>query len=274
MSSQRYTSIDRKTVSIDSKYRTSGSTTQFQYDLGVTLNNILYIEIKDAIFTNILRNVNSNNNKINWIDSNGVTRFSIIPEGNYSVENLVGTIAGIFNGIEPNRYFGSYNPSTTKITVTTDFQNQNDRFSMLAGVSPNESVYQMLGFGVTNILDVEQYTTTQRVNLNPTKKIYICSTELMQNTEDTYITQITNLDKAIFDVDTNYDEGIYGNILKNETKLRTIEYQTPLSGITTIGLCLRDDQGRILSSNEINETVGIFNITIDIYSGFTNLEFY
>ena len=64
----------------------------FTFDLGTTITDVKLIEILSTDFVNILQNVDTSKNRLNWVDSLGVTHFDEITPGNYNTTQLLTAI--------------------------------------------------------------------------------------------------------------------------------------------------------------------------------------
>lgn len=258
-------SITRTTVIIDSAYRTSGTSSRFTYDLGVTLESVKLIDIKGINFVNVIKNVNENNNGINWVDGLGVTHNNEIPIGNYSDVTLCRAISTLMteNTSASEYYICSIDRDLSTFVISNGTGNA---FDLNFGISSSVSIGTIIGLGTTNYLGITTITGSEILNLTSTKAIYVGSTVIAQNATDN-----VNSSNGVSNVLERYNVGgIFGSIIVSQAIL-PIKQNNPT--ITEIDISLFDDLGReLLIPNDT--TNGYFNITLDIYSGIFDLTFY
>ena len=261
-------SVSKTTIVIDSADRTSGDVNNFLFDLGTTITNIKLIEILDIDFINTLNNINSGNNKLNWVDNLGVTQFSEIPEGTYTIDNLYTKMAEIMDGDSTaTTFFAISLNENTNLTTITD--TSGITFSLRFGVSENENIGSVLGFGTTNLTDITTTESNEIINLLPTKKIFVGSTNIVEGSTDTFLLS-TGISNICYEFDI--DDGYGNNIIQREP--RTIK--NDISSLSSLDFTLKDDNGILLNipSSVNTNTVGLFSITLDIYSGIFDFSYY
>ena len=125
-----------KKVYIDSSYKVSGTTSEFTIDLPETvqLDENMLCQIHEVSIPHSWYSINSTNNNIYWMHQvippgviAGITyRKVTIPEGNYTAVDLAQTIQIAINLLvdtvdRPNTYSLSYNTSTNKFTVSSNY---------------------------------------------------------------------------------------------------------------------------------------------------------
>ena len=125
-----------KKVYIDSSYKVSGTPSEFTIDLPETvqLEDNMLCQIHEVSIPHSWYSINSTNNNIYWMHQvippgviAGITyRKVTIPEGNYTAVDLAQTIQIAINllvdtGDRPNTYSLSYNTSTNKFTVSSNY---------------------------------------------------------------------------------------------------------------------------------------------------------
>ena len=259
--------VTKTTIVIDSKFRTTGDINNFTYDIGTTITDVKLVEILSTDFVNVLSNVDTTNNKLNWADSLGVTHLDEVPVGNYTILTLMSEIGVVMNSstTDAGQYIASADFNTGQITIEND-----DRvaFDLLFGTSSIESVGPILGFGATNFLQITSQEGDEILSLYPTKHIYIGSTALTDEATDTILMSngISNI-AYIVDVD-----GIYGDIL-HQDKPRDIKLDIP--ALKVIDIKMYDDNGVLLViPDTVNEDKGTFTIIMDVYSGIFDFTYY
>ena len=260
--------VTKTTVSIDTFFRTSGDVNNFTFDLGTTLTDVKLIEILNVDFVNILNNINTNNNKLNWIDNLGVTHFSELTAGNYNLDSLFDEISDVLSSASTSGTFYTvgfnFNTNLTTISNTTGVT-----FDLNFGVSADESIGPILGFGITNYLGITTVTSDKTIDLLPTKQIFIGSTKIVEGAQDTTI-----LSNGISNICYGFNvDNVFGNVIIREAP-RSIKNNIP--AITSLDFTLKDDAGNLLNipDNANEADTGIFGITLDIYAGIFDLTYY
>ena len=125
-----------KKVYIDSSYKVNGTSSEFTIDLPETvqLEDNMLCQIHEVSIPHSWYSINSTNNNIYWRHQvippgviAGVTyRKVTIPEGNYTAVDLAQTIQIAINLLvdtndRPNTYSLSYNTSTNKFTISSNY---------------------------------------------------------------------------------------------------------------------------------------------------------
>ena len=125
-----------KKVYIDSSYKVSGTPSNFTIDLPETvqLEDNMLCQIHEVSIPHSWYSINSTNNNIYWMHQvippgviAGITyRKVTIPEGNYTAVDLAQTIQIAINLLvdtvdRPNTYSLSYNTSTNKFTISSNY---------------------------------------------------------------------------------------------------------------------------------------------------------
>ena len=125
-----------KKVYIDSSYKVSGTPSDFTIDLPETvqLEDNMLCQIHEVSIPHSWYSINSTNNNIYWRHQvippgviAGITyRKVTIPEGNYTAVDLAQTIQIAINLLvdtvdRPNTYSLSYNTSTNKFTISSNY---------------------------------------------------------------------------------------------------------------------------------------------------------
>ena len=197
-----------KKVYIDSSYKVSGTPSEFTIDLPETvqLEDNMLCQIHEVSIPHSWYSINSTNNNIYWMHQvippgviAGITyRKVTIPEGNYTAVDLAQTIQIAINLLvdtvdRPNTYSLSYNTSTNKFTVSSNYATvifvllTDGEIAPLAGsfsdpvdVNNLSSINRVIG-NTTPATDA--YTnvapyTTNFVDLVPFKSLYLHCNEI------------------------------------------------------------------------------------------------
>ena len=197
-----------KKVYIDSSYKVNGTSSEFTIDLPETvqLEDNMLCQIHEVSIPHSWYSINSTNNNIYWRHQvippgviAGVTyRKVTIPEGNYTAVDLAQTIQIAINLLvdtndRPNTYSLSYNTSTNKFTISSNYATVifvlltdgevapvANLFSDLVDVNNLYSLNRVIG-NTTPATDA--YTnvapyTTNFIDLTPVKNVYLHCNEI------------------------------------------------------------------------------------------------
>lgn len=119
------TSVRR--IYIDSRLRTSGSDSDFTYDLPRSIEvpdqTIAYVD--SVLVPNVWTTLHENNNRLyvsETVGSASTEHTYFLQEGNYTGQALAGLLAATLNGNKtlPTDYFCTYNDNTGKLTITNN----------------------------------------------------------------------------------------------------------------------------------------------------------
>ena len=197
-----------KKVYIDSSYKVSGTPSNFTIDLPETvqLEDNMLCQIHEVSIPHSWYSINSTNNNIYWMHQvippgviAGITyRKVTIPEGNYTAVDLAQTIQIAINLLvdtvdRPNTYSLSYNTSTNKFTVSSNYATvifvllTDGEIAPLAGsfsdpvdVNNLSSINRVIG-NTTPATDAHTNVapyTTNFVDLVPFKSLYLHCNEI------------------------------------------------------------------------------------------------
>ena len=259
--------VMKTTVVIDSKFRTSGEINNFSYDLGTTIENVQLIEILNVDFVNILQNVDTSNNKLNWVDHLTIEHLDVITPGNYNTTTLLTTIGETMTDstTSDDFYSATLNFNTGQITITNS---EGVTFDLNFGVSPAESIGPILGFGTTNYTDITSQEGPELINLYPSKHIFVGSTAIGGPASDSFLLS-NGISNVIYQANV---DGIFTEIIHNED---VKSFKENAITLTKLDFQLYDDNGlRLVIPETVNEEKGTFSITLDIYSGIFALSYY
>ena len=252
--------IKKNTIIINANNRTSGTETNFVYNLGTTITDVRLIDIKTVEIENNTNNINSLQNTFNWSDSTGVTHDTTLSTNNYNIYDLVETIQTDLNATEPD--------TDMDYTVTFDDQNKitflttlgTTSFDLNFGVTEN-SIANILGFSDTTLTGTTTYTSDSTVNLYYTKNFYIGSTNLIENAFDSSEVS-SGVSNLLLQLPLKED---YGDIL---IEYPNINIRNKISSLSSIDIQLKDD-----NNNDLSLISGNLIITLDIYSRVFNNSF-
>ena len=258
--------VTRTRLEIGSFFKTSGTNSNFMFDVGTTINNVQLIEIRGINFVNVVNNVDINNNGFNWIDSLGVTHFNQIPIGNYDDTSLCDAITNVLNTNTTAIDF--YTCEIDRVNTTFVIINgvAGTTFDLLFGVSADESIGKDIGFGVSNYRGITSQRGPQLLNLTATKGLYIGSTTISEGSSDVF--QVSN---GASNIISRYNlAGFFGDTIRD---LSIISIKEDDISIKEIDFRLLDDSGTeiIMPSDPTHD---YFSITLDIYSGIFDLTYY
>lgn len=253
--------IKKTTITVDAENRTSGTDTNFTYNLSNSISDVRLIEITNIEFINDAYNNNDYQNSMNWTDSLGVTHDLVLQNSNRSAGFLIRQLQ---NQMEADKD----NTGLTLVNYTVRFDEVDTitfgtfqavtRFDLNFSLNPSTNIANMLGFGTTDFTGSTKYSSQFPIDLNYSKNLFIGSTNLMLNAFDT--SEISNGSTHVLTkVEVNGD---YGEIIYNKDR---VPIRSKIDTLSTIDIKLTDDLGR-----EYLLEQGKFTITFDIYSRIFN----
>ena len=265
-----------KKVYIDSSYKVSGTPSDFTIDLPETvqLEDNMLCQIHEVSIPHSWYSINSTNNNIYWRHQvippgviAGITyRKVTIPEGNYTAVDLAQTIQLAINLLvdtvdRPNTYSLSYNTSTNKFTISSNYATvifvllTDGEVAPLAGsfsdpvdINNLSSMNRVIG-NTTPATDA--YTnvapyTSNFVDLVPFKSLYLHCNEI-SNYNQLTVAGNSSIVKKI-----NVTVPYLGVI--NDNELSSVDY------IDVSGKMLRRLNFRL--TNNLNQVVNLNNVDI------------
>lgn len=246
--------IKRTTVTIDADFKTSGTDSNFVYDLSTTISNVRLVEITNMEFNLDSYNVNDYQNNMTWVDTLGVTQTTTILKNNYSVNFLVRSLQDSMNELTTD----PSNKHTVRFDAIDRIQFATLRgvssFDLNFGTSTDTNMANMLGFTSANLTGTTQYTSDMPIDLVYSKNMFIGSTNLSSGAFDT--SEISNgSTNVIAKVGLDLD---YGSVVFNK---EVTSFRNKIKSLSSIDIRLTDDEGRDFSFEK-----GRFKITFDIYS--------
>ena len=246
--------IKKTSVTIDSVFRSSGTPTNFTYDLSTTIENVRMIEVGNIEFVNNGYNINQYQRHFNYTDTLGVTHQFTIANGTESISSLVRDLQSGINSSKTNgvQDFIVRFDDVDRILFSTVLGSTT--FELNFSQNPNSTLAPLLGFGITDYTGSTQYISPNPINLNYTTNLYIGSTNLSQDLFD--LTEVSNGASNVIrkiQVEKEFGEIIF---IKEKIPIRT-----KIDSLSTIDITIKDDQNRDAEFENAN-----FKITIDIYS--------
>ena len=265
-----------KKVYIDSSYKVSGTPSDFTIDLPETvqLEDNMLCQIHEVSIPHSWYSINSTNNNIYWRHQvippgviAGITyRKVTIPEGNYTAVDLAQTIQIAINLLvdtvdRPNTYSLSYNTSTNKFTISSNYATvifvllTDGEVAPLAGsfsdpvdINNLSSMNRVIG-NTTPATDA--YTnvapyTSNFVDLVPFKSLYLHCNEISN------YNQLTVAGNSSIVKKVNVTVPYLGVI--NDNELSSVDY------IDVSGKMLRRLNFRL--TNNLNQVVNLNNVDI------------
>lgn len=247
-------------IIIDSNDRTTGTNTNFTYNLGTTIENIKLITLKGFETENLIYNINDYQNSLIFVSPLGVTSTITLNNSIYSITRLSLILEDELNSLsDSNAAFRVNFDDFEKVTITT-----------VKGITPFSlnftgatSIGDVLGFGTNEFVGVTKLTGTNPINLSYTKNLFIGSTILGENKFDDFILSngASNIIKHI-DIDNNF-----GDIIHDDQVL-SIRLRKEIPALTSIDVKIVDDRNREPPLNNASIV-----ISLDIYSRIFNNSF-
>ena len=253
--------IKKTTVTIDNDFKTSGTNTNFVYDLSTTIADVRLIEVKNIELNFDAYNINERSNLFNWTDQLGITHDIELLPGNRSSNVLCRELQDHMNDQRTNNsaaYMVIPDKSSDTIIITTyDGITTFD----LNFATPTSTMADSLGFSVTNFTGSTQYEGILPMDLIYTENIFVGSTNLMLDAFDT--SEISNgATHVLTKMEINAD---YGDTIFYEPN---VPIRNKINSLSSIDIRLLDDSGQ-----EVLLPRGGFKITFDIYSRLFNNGF-
>lgn len=251
--------IKKNTLVINSQDRSSGTNSNFVYNLNTTMSNIRLIEIKNIELDYNINNINSNQDRFNWSDSTGITHDLTITHNDYNIHELSTLITNQMNTDETDSsmiYEVALN-NHNKIAFNSTLGITS--FDLNFGIT-EKSIGNLLGFDEVNLTGTTSYTSDV-VNMIYTKNLFIGSTKLAENSFDG--SELSNgISNLLIKVPVNSK---YGDVLFYSPNKNI---RNKISSLTSIDIVVRDDLNRIVEL----DTSDIV-ITLDIYNRIFNNSF-
>ena len=120
------------------------------------------------VSTNNIYNVNDNNNKIYW-NENGGNLTTTLTNGCYNYTDFATHLSTQLNASASGTITISFNENTRKLTISNDTHN----FYFTFGTNTSNSARVLLGFNETDGTNSTSQTSTNPIDLNTYKNIFI-----------------------------------------------------------------------------------------------------
>lgn len=149
----------RRSVLIRSKDRLSGTSSNFRLNSYYPIHGQYRVHNVQIPRTNY--NVNSNNNRIYFIDADAVNYTGIITPGSYTSSTLTSAIVSAMEAVSSQTYTVTFSATTGKLTITPGA----GTISMLFSTFTTNSARFLLGFNEENTTPGSSITSTNSVDL-------------------------------------------------------------------------------------------------------------
>jgi hypothetical protein len=134
------------------------------------MNNLI---VRKATIPYTVYTINSNNNKLYWVDSDSTVITTTLTVGNYNESDLATLITTAMNADKSSA--NTYTVTVSNTTAKYTFTNNTSNFQ-LTTTNNTSAVWKTLGFNTTsNKTGSTTYTSDKVFNLQPLNTIYICS---------------------------------------------------------------------------------------------------
>lgn len=231
-------SIERIVLYLDSKFRTSGTTTDFSITLASGVNKVLEAEIIGAEIPYTFYGVTVNNNRLVWT-GNGVPYMCTVTPGNYTVNQFVTALQTSMNA-QQSGWTIVYSARTYKLT----FANAAAFTIDLTNASGTTTMQRVVGLSAPTVTSTSA-TMTDAVNVSGSRYLLIKSRALTRP-------KITRpfLNSAQDDVLYKVSiQGGPGSILVEKNAYPNLLRYGVRQVIKTIDFQLTDDQGNVIDLN-------------------------
>jgi hypothetical protein len=253
--------IKKTTVTVCVEDKTTGTDTNFTYNLSNSISDVRLIEITNIEVINDAYNNNDYNNSMNWTDSLGVTHDLVLQNSNRSAGFLIRQLQTQMEADKDNSGLTlvNYTVRFDEVdTITFGTYQGVTRFDLNFSLNTDTNIANSLGFGTTDFTGSTQYSSQFPIDLNYSKNLFIGSTNLMLDAFDT--SEISNGSTHVLTkVEINQD---YGDLIFNKDR---VPIRSKIDILSTIDIRLTDDEGRDYLLER-----GKFTITFDIYSRIFN----
>lgn len=235
-----------KNLLVNSKYRNSGTPSNFSYQLLVAISNPKKVALENIQIYNTAYTINNYNNKLYWTDGASVAHTSTLTNGNYTATSLADHIQDLLNADDTgaDTYLVKFSDITGKITIS----NSGTNFSLTLGTNTTNSCAYTIGFDDTNKTGASSYTGDFVVNLNT--KYYTVHTDLL-NTNNTHQSDQINTIIAIVPNNVNFGDCIcYSPNLAKSFDLNQSE-------ISSLSFYVKDDRKNTVDLNGVDWSMNL-----------------
>lgn len=151
-------------VTIDSRDRSAGTSTQFRVILPDGIHNIRQVKLLGCDIPNTVYNITTNN--MLTFTRAGTTYIATLTPAAYTKESFPGAIAACMNAVDPNAYTCTYNPSTLKMTIAGGS-------AFVLNLSSANSPWYEMGFTQNDTSAATSITSPNVMNLSLPISLYI-----------------------------------------------------------------------------------------------------
>lgn len=158
------------TLIVDSRDRTSGSSSNGYFQLKAAHPNVSKVELVSAMIPNTIYNVQSGiNDRMCWFRS-GIDHSFQLTAGAYTVTSLLSALQTGMNGVDANTFVLSYSTTTLKVTVGGA-----SAFSLNFATHPNAAAgcHRLLGFEAIDTSSATSHVAPNTPELNQPFMMYI-----------------------------------------------------------------------------------------------------
>lgn len=231
-----------KNLLVNSKYRNSGTPSNFSYQLLVAISNPKKVALENIQIYNTVYTINDYNNKLYWIDASSVARVSTLTNGNYTATSLADHIQTVLNAVSPT-FTVSFSTTSGKITISST-----GNFSLTFGTNTVNSCASTIGFNDSNKSGQATYTGENVVNLNT--KYYTVHADIL-NTNNTHQSDQINSIIAIVPNNVNFGDCIcYSPNLAKSFELKQTE-------ISSLNFYVKDDKKNTVDLNGVDWSMNL-----------------
>ncbi len=156
---------------IDSRDRDTGDIWDFSVKLDMHKTDVKALELLQVEIPNVFPAIRNNfNNKFYFEDTSSTSRSITIPEGNYTINELMKVIKDLMNGFSNGVFNITYHSNTFKIKIECD-----NNFKLFL-FNQSNSIWNMLGFtGTTDLTGADYYIADTVFDLSGDHYIYLKS---------------------------------------------------------------------------------------------------
>lgn len=235
--------MELKNLVIDSSKRSSGTVSNFTYQLKWPITRPDTIALESIQLYNTQYTINNNNNKFYWTTRTGVVTTSTLTNGNYTAVSLASHIQDVMNAVGTDVYSVTFSPITGKITI----MNPSGNFSLTFGTNTSNSCSYVLGFTNNNLTGSSTYTSQNIVQLGT--KYYVVYSDIVSN--NNY--DANEIGSVIAFVPNNV---VFGEIITYSPNLaKTFKLRS--SDISRLSFYVKDDKGNLADLNNIDWSMNL-----------------
>jgi hypothetical protein len=235
------------TLSINSKNRTSGDSSDFTINLVNGISNISKFAIGSVVIPKTYYNITDLNNNFRFIDSTLTTYDLSIPEGNYDIFQIITWLDVNMNLLSPDTFHFNLNQITNKIDICQVNSWQLD-FSTITN-----TIAKCLGF------EDELYTSS--LNGIGNQGIFAPNSPDVQRTNQVFITctdihrqnYTLNGNQAFGHILTSVNDNVdFGNFINKREQFNILYKFSGNNFISSIRIKLIDDNGEKIDLNNVD----------------------